>query len=796
MDPLSAIGLASSIVQFVQFGFQIADRLQDLTAKHPGQVPRALQSISMHLPLLANSLSKINSDAAGVGALDLDTRCILKGIVAGCRTQVQQVEAMLHEIACAPGDALRTKLKKVMASIKHQEKLSRIERNLGTYISVLILHHVVDAADAPRDLLDETCFFDVREKLADAYVERKSLLEQLDVHFYDASRSQVTSPTVLLLSGSKGAGKTQLALGYCRAAHELQQFRTVFWLDASTLENLNLGFERMYATVNQSIQGARADKINFVRNFLQDLWHPWLLVLDNYDSALLYNDIMDFLPSRGAGAILLICEEAENGLGKVLHVPNYLRPHEQRRVDSLLQSAVQNKDFAAIREAVEQGADVNTKIWDQWPCIHRLALFGMEDAVKYLVDHGAHLHIDAQVAPALHWAAVDGSQGTTRLLLDYEDKQLVSYSQATHQAAFTAAVENGHTEVARMLLQRRNVSIHAPNRHRETALESAADKGKVDLVEFLISQGALLRDDKTPGEEALIKAAARGHVETVKMLCRKGNVNVNARRESGDTALVRAADSDYNATTLELAAFLLEHGADPDPVGYQDGLLHRACVRGKLDFVKLLLQHKADPTITGAGYCPLQYALQYDNPETVNVLLDTAIPDPEKRKAWLDSALLFAARIGNRGAVLQLLEQGANIDARLDEGNNPPTTGATSLLLATLQGHVQTAQFLVRRKARQDIADAQGRLPLPSAVAGGHHLLVRDLIRAGGDVNMTSGENGDTALMIAVAAKHEKVVEVLLKHGADAELANKFGEIALDIAEEKNFEHVIKLLDK
>ncbi|KAM3547643.1 hypothetical protein MY1884_009495 [Beauveria asiatica] len=246
MDPLSAISLASSIVQFVQFGLQIVDRLQDLTAKHPGQVPRALQGISMHLPLLTKSLSKMTSDSR-VGAFDFDTRCILKGIVSGCLGQVREVEAMLQEIACAPGDSLKTKLKKVVTSVKYQEKLARIERNLNTYISVLVLHHVVDSADAPRDLVDET-YYDVREKLADGHVERKGLVEQLDAHLYDASRSQVTSPTVLLLSGSKGAGKTQLALGYCRAAHELQQFRTVFWLDASTLENLSLGFERIFGT--------------------------------------------------------------------------------------------------------------------------------------------------------------------------------------------------------------------------------------------------------------------------------------------------------------------------------------------------------------------------------------------------------------------------------------------------------------------------------------------------------------------------------------------------------------------
>ncbi|KAJ6781599.1 hypothetical protein PWT90_06139 [Aphanocladium album] len=790
MDPLSAIGLASAIVQFVQFGFQIADRLQDLTSKHPGQIPKALQGISMHLPLLANSLSKIKSDSR-IGAFDFDTKCILKGIVSGCLTQVQEVEAMLEEIACTPGDTLKTKLKKVMTSMKYEEKLSRIERNLNTYISVLILHHVVDSADAPKDLLEET-YFDVREKLADDYVERKVLTEQLESIFYDASRSQAKSPTVLLLSGKKGSGKSQLALGYCRGAYELQQFRTVFWLDASTLENLNLGYERMYSTVNRSTQGHRSDKINFVRNFLEELWHPWLLVLDNYDSALLYNNIMDFLPSRGSGAILLISEETDNGLGKVLHVPNYLRPHEQERVDSLLRSAVQNKDFPAIKEAVEQGADVNTKIWDEWPCIHRLALFGMDDALQYLLDHGADLQIDASVAPILHWAAVDGSAAVTRLLLDYEDKELAFYSQATHQAAFTAAVENGHMEVAQMFLQRRNVNIHTPNRYQKTALESAAEKGKADLVRFLIGRGAL-RENEAAGENALLTASSRGHLETVKVLLTEGNININARNESGDTALIVAADSNYDETTFQLAEFLLEQGANPDPIGYKDGLLHRASFRGNMEWVKLLLKHKADPTIQGAGCCPLQYALRYDNPEIVDILLQQEIADEAKRRAWIDDALLYAAELGKRDAALQLLEQGADIDVKLKKG---VLIGGTSLLSAIYENNVKTAQFLVRRKARQDIPDEKGRLPLPLAVKGGHHLLVRDLIRAGGDVNLKSGENQDTLLMLAVAGKHEKVVEVLLKNGADTELSNKFGEIALDVAEENDFKDIIKLLDQ
>lgn len=789
MDPLSAIGLASAIVQFVQFGFQIADRLHELTSTHPGQIPKALQGISMHLPLLANSLSKIKSDSR-ISAFDFDTKCILKGIVSGCLAQVQEVEAMLEEISCTPGDSLRSKLKKVMASMKYEEKLTRIERNLNTYISVLILHHVVDSTDAPRELVEET-YYDVREKLTDKFVQRKNLIEQLDSHFYDASRSQVTSPTVLLLSGKKGAGKTQLALGYCRAAYELRQFRTVFWLDASTVENLSLGFERMYATVRQSTQGSRIDKIAFMRNFLEDLWHPWLLVLDNYESAHLYNNIMDFLPSRGYGAVLLISEDVVNGLGEVLCVPTYRGPHEQDRLDSLLQAAVQNRDLPAIKQAVEQGANVDTMIWGEWPCIHRVSLFGMDDALQYLLDHGANLNMDVKVEPTLYWGASGGSENVCRLLLDCEDKQLVHFSPATYQSSFQTAVENGHVEVVKMLIERRNVNLSLTNRYGESPLANAADKGKTELIKFLIGRG-VIRDDKISGEKALKNAVSRGHLEAVKVLCQEGGVSTNLGSWSDENLLAFVGESRYDENTLAIAEYLLENGAHPDSATGQDGLLHKVCLREEMDFLKLVLRYNPDPTIIGSPYCPLQYAVGYDHPEVVDILLGIKMNDAEKRKAWINSALLVAAIYGRRGATLRFLDEGADIDTRYAEGNRK---GATPLLLATLEGHVQTAQFLVRRKASQDIASDLGDLPLAVAARKGHHLLVRDLIRAGGDPNLKSGENENTLLMVAVAAKHQKVVEVLLKNGADAEVSNKFGEIALDIAEEKDYEDIIKLLE-
>ena len=129
MDPLSAIGLASSIVQFLDFGIKVADRLSEFNSRNPGEVPRSLQAISTQLPLLLNALGRIKADFQ-IGKLDFDTKCILRGMVSGCMTEVQKIERMMNEISLTPGDSFKVKIKKVFISLKYDEKVRAVEKNL------------------------------------------------------------------------------------------------------------------------------------------------------------------------------------------------------------------------------------------------------------------------------------------------------------------------------------------------------------------------------------------------------------------------------------------------------------------------------------------------------------------------------------------------------------------------------------------------------------------------------------------------------------------------------------------
>jgi ankyrin repeat protein len=699
MDPLSAIGLASSIVQFIDFGLRVAKRLDELNTVNPGDVPKSLQAISSQLPLLLNALNRIKTDAQ-LKNLDFDTKCILRGMISGCRAQIVEVESMIDNISHAPGDNFKTKMKKVFTSMKYDEKVREIERNLQTYISVLILHHVIDSAEAPLELADDT-FFDVREERVETFVERPILMKELEGCLYDAARSRVQVPTILLIAGDEGVGKTQLALEYCHRAHSRNQFRTVFWLDASTLENLYLGFESIYATVRRSTDGTRKEKISFVTGFLDDLWHPWLLVLDNYEPSALYNNIIELLPSRGYGGIILITRrDAKSGLGKVIEVPKFLPPEEQSQLNSLLAKEVQRKDFEGMKNLVNQGADVNALIWNEWPCLHRLALFGLDDAFSFFLERGANPNPpDIKIWKPIYWAAGEGNESICKMLLDNEDETRQRLKAADYQAAFNQVMEKGNLNIVKMLWHRRGkeLTLNGKNQYDYTPLQSAANKGHVEIIKFLIEQGALL-DDHDQGDHALIMAASEGHFEVIKLLCTEGKVDPNAMYGSDKTTalycIAGLRDKDGREQKREdMAKFLLDKGADPNRFD-EEGPLHQAATHDHPEMIRLLLEHGADPMKGGKyNHSPLQVAIHYSSPEAIKLFLQCKIRDPAG-EAWLERCLLSAAAGGHRDAVLQLLRAGANINTLQEVGIYK---GATALLLAIFNGEIKTAQLLIRQ---------------------------------------------------------------------------------------------------
>ncbi|MCJ1478089.1 Ankyrin repeat domain-containing protein 44 [Lambiella insularis] len=795
MDPLSAFALAASVLQFVQFGMQVADRLQDYRSSNPNEIPKSLQAICTQLPLLLNAFKRINSETS-LNKLDFDTKCILKGVVAGCMTQVGEIEDIVRQISNQPGQSLAVKMRKVFVSMKSEDKVWAIERNLHTYISVLILHHVVESSEAPERVPDDTYYFDVREERVSPFFPRDDLIRALGDQLRAASRSQVQTPTVVVLEGREGVGKTQLVLEYCHQANKLDQFRTVFWLDANSEEALCLGLESISATIRRTRQGTRAEKIEFVKKFLSELWHPWLLVLDNYQH-FAWGDLVQYLPRSGYGGIIFVTRDlTRTHLGKVINVRKFLTAQERSRLDSSIAGAVQAKDLERVKVLVSEGADVNALVYNQWPCLHRAAVLGLPEMASFLLANGADPGHEALQDRPLYWAADGGYPAVVKILLDHDDSTGYVPTVQENNLAFRAAAEKGSLESVRLLLDRRELTLDAEDRSGRNALNLAAQKGHVEVVKLLLERGAYSKNDKSL-ERALLSAMSSSplHQELAKVLCASGNIDPNASGENGSTALYYAASSKEEWSRKEngqdMTKFFLDLGADPNVLnGEGRGPLHEAALHDHTNTLKLLLQHGADPTIEDRmGYTPLLSAIKYKSPESASILRDIDIPDPAKRKAYMESTLKFAARNGDRDTILAIIEKGGDTNI-----NCVDWKGKTPLLLAVDGEHQSTARLLAKRGAGQDIADEDGRLPLHVAAERGFDSVVKDLVREGKNCDMKNSK-GETALCLAAMKGQEKVVEQLLKLGADRDLANKYGDTPLDLAEENHRDKIVQLLE-
>ena len=173
-----------------------------------------------------------------------------------------------------------------------------------------------------------------------------------------------------------------------------------------------------------------------------------------------------------------------------------------------------------------------------------------------------------------------------------------------------------------------------------------------------------------------------------------------------------------------------------------------------------------------------------------------------------DLRLVDAARNNDQQAVLALLKQRADVNARAHDGatallwaahwNDADTAdlligaGAdvnaandlktTPLALACTNGSAALVERLLRAGANPNTPIATGETPIITCAGTGSAGAVRLLIAGGADVNAKEPSQHQTALMWAAAERHADVVKLLIEHRADLQARTKKGFSALHFA--------------
>jgi beta-lactamase regulating signal transducer with metallopeptidase domain len=135
------------------------------------------------------------------------------------------------------------------------------------------------------------------------------------------------------------------------------------------------------------------------------------------------------------------------------------------------------------------------------------------------------------------------------------------------------------------------------------------------------------------------------------------------------------------------------------------------------------------------------------------------VPPGQRRARALDREIYEAAEAGDFAGVKEMLEAGANANARID-GDGSPLIGAAR------SGNIQIAQLLLDNGADPNMPVPGDGSPLIMAAATGRLDQVALLIQRGADVNLAV-EGDENPLMGAAEGGHLAVVKYLVDHGAN-----------------------------
>jgi len=313
----------------------------------------------------------------------------------------------------------------------------------------------------------------------------------------------------------------------------------------------------------------------------------------------------------------------------------------------------------------------------------------------------------------------------------------------------------------------------------------AAEQGFFECVQLLVEahaelelapSGPLALAMNLCGQTPLFCAAKQGQVQIVKYLLDCG-ANSNVQNHYGVSALWIPAQKGM----LNVVELLINAGADTQiaPFG-----------------------HLADE-LNIAGWTPLYAAMKTREFDVVKFLLKRGA-DPNAVTKLGSTPFLLASEICDLDVIEACVEASADLDFAPSgpDADNLNITGQTALFMATLKDRVDVVKFLIRKGAQVNVQNRYGVSPLLLCAESGNFELVKALVDAGADVNISpkgqlAEENllaGQTPLLGAAKKGHLEICEYLIKNGCDVNAATMTGTTPLCTAVEEGHLPVVKLL--
>ena len=137
-EAITVIGLASSIISFVDVSTKVLARLREFhsTAK---EMPGVFQHVTIQLPLLIDTMKRIERGCTE-DSFSADAQYALSHVVKGSLSQITMLDGLIKKIIPASTDSKLQRVRKAIASVRKEKDVAVILEHLEAYKSTLTLH--------------------------------------------------------------------------------------------------------------------------------------------------------------------------------------------------------------------------------------------------------------------------------------------------------------------------------------------------------------------------------------------------------------------------------------------------------------------------------------------------------------------------------------------------------------------------------------------------------------------------------------------------------------------------------
>ena len=335
------------------------------------------------------------------------------------------------------------------------------------------------------------------------------------------------------------------------------------------------------------------------------------------------------------------------------------------------------------------------------------------------------------------WMAITSKFPTRFVTTDMRRRVKMSFSPSCHPIFLAIAFE--FVDLVAIIVRTHQLNGELLNQFGLSPLALACNIGNLRIARILLESGSEVdiehkvqywrpKDGNVP-QNPITAAVCHRRWTIMRLLLAAGaDLNLTSSDVYCEPPLVIAARYCLDWLVEEL----IEAGAD---VNVSFGIytpIQTAANNGHIRICRILLDHKANPTLEGAG-----------------------------NKGVDGGALELAAAAGHLDVVKLIIEVGVPVD------NNCPNWG-TALARAAWKKHCKIAEYLLQQYADPDIDCGPYGTPFLAAVAGGDIKIVTTFLKHGVNINHKGIGQGN-ALVIAAHHSHEEVFALLLDQGADSE---------------------------